>query len=103
MNEKPVNPLRHCVSPETSEIVDQIMGPFLESNLGKNDMAITGGLLASAAIMLATHCQITGDDFEEMAIHLRTMFDLALSVAGEQVKRSPSRPTVSVKPFGPSR
>jgi hypothetical protein len=78
-----INPLQHCLTGESAEIVDRILGPFLHDCIGKNDMSVVSGLLASAAIIVATHCQRTGDDFAELAEISRQNFDAALVVVGE--------------------
>jgi hypothetical protein len=79
------NPLRYCLSGDTEEVVDRILGPFLQECMGKNDMAVTNGLLCSAAILIAAHCQRTGEDFEELAELCRQSFNSALNVSSEQV------------------
>jgi hypothetical protein len=80
------NPLRFCLAGESAEIVDRILGPFMLECLGKNDMSIVTGLMSSAAILIVTHCQTTGDSIEEIANAHREIFDLALSVASEKIK-----------------
>jgi len=80
------NPLQWCLSGESAEIVDEILGPILRGWLGKNDMSVVNGLLASAAILIATHCQHTGQSFQETSELCRRSFDLALKVAGERIQ-----------------
>ena len=77
------NPLRHCLSGETADIIDQILGPFLLAQLGKNDMSVVNGLMASAAILIAAHCQRTGEDPQEVGDLGRNSFDLALKIASD--------------------
>jgi len=81
------NPLMHVVGPETAEVIGQILGPFLRSNIGKNDMAVVNGLLASAAILLATHCAKTGEDYRELVYRARELYDLGAEIAGEAFVR----------------
>jgi hypothetical protein len=81
-----INPLRFCLTGETEEIVDRLFGEFALSCIGKNDMSLVSGFLASAAIMIAAHCQQTGQDFAELSEMSRHQFDLALKVAGERAK-----------------
>jgi len=78
------NPLQLCLNEESTEVVDHILGPYLLSCIGKNDMNIVVGLLASAAIIVATHCQTTGENFEEFAAMCRENFASALAIANDR-------------------
>jgi len=78
------NPLRHCVSDDTAEVMDRILGPFLESCIGKNDLSIANGLVVSAAIIIVTHCQRTNDNIEEIAKLFHESFDLTLKALSEK-------------------
>jgi len=53
----------------------RLLGEFLLSCLGKNDMSVCSGFIAAAAMLAATHCELGGLLLEQ--------FDLALQVAGE--------------------
>jgi hypothetical protein len=86
------NPLRHCLTGESAEVVDEILGPFLASRIGKNDMAVVTGLLASAAILIATHCQRTGEDYGELSMMCQEHFQNGLTVAGERIRSPRERP-----------
>jgi len=79
-----VNPLRYCLTGESAEIVDRILGPFLQECDGKNDLAVVNGLLASAAILIVTHCERTGESVQELANLNRQIFDLAVTVANDE-------------------
>jgi hypothetical protein len=81
-----INPLRFCLTGDTEEIVDRLLGEFTLSCIGKNDMSLVAGFLASAAIVIAAHCQQTGQDFAKVSEMSRDQFDLALKVAGEHAK-----------------
>lgn len=81
------NPLEYCLTGETAEIVDKLMGEFLFSCMGKNDMSIMSGFLASAALLIATHCERTGEDFDQLAGMAREQFALALKVSSETIER----------------
>lgn len=80
-----MNPLQHCLSDETGEIVNKLLCEFVKGCMGKNDMSVVNGLMATAAILIAAHCERTGDDFEEMSEMGRKMFAAALVVAGERI------------------
>jgi hypothetical protein len=83
-----INPLQFCLSDETEEIVDLILGEFLLSCcIGKNDMNVANGLITSAAIIVATHCERTGQDFQELSALFRNHFELGLKIAGEQIQK----------------
>jgi hypothetical protein len=83
-----MNPLQHCLTNEdTVGVVDEILGPFLLKRIGQNDMAIVTGLMASAAILIVTHCQRTGEDLSEFSGMMRDHFDLALKVASDDRRR----------------
>src|SRR5262245_58432769 len=77
------NPLRHCMTQETAEIVDRLLGDFLLSCVGKNDLAVVNAMLSSAAIMLVAHCQRSGQDYRELVNEARNIFDLATKIAGD--------------------
>ena len=81
------NPLLHCLTGESAEITDRILGPFLMSCIGKNDMSVVTGLLAAAAVIVATHCERTGQDYEELCTLCQENFRNGLVVAGEHVVR----------------
>lgn len=76
------NPLTYCLQGETGEI-DRLLGDFLKSCIGKNDMAVANAMLAAAAIIVATHCQRTDDDFGEFSKDFIDQFKRALVIAGE--------------------
>jgi hypothetical protein len=75
--------LRILLNPETSELVDRLLGDFLFSCIGKNDMAVVSAFLASAAMLITTHCDRTGRDFGEVASECKSMFELALQVSND--------------------
>ena len=85
------NPLRFCLTGETEEVVDRLLGEFLFTCMGKNDMAIANGMTSAAAVLVATHCQQTGEDFDELSNMFRNHFSNALFIAGENIKRSKSK------------
>jgi hypothetical protein len=74
---------RIALTGQSAEIVDRITGPFLLDCVGMNDLAVVNGLMTSAAIMIKTHCDRTGDDVGEISNLARQVFDLALYVACE--------------------
>jgi hypothetical protein len=79
-----INSLQYCLSEETQEIIDKLLGEFMLSCLGKNDMSVVSAMLAAAAIMVAAHCQRTGQDFEELSAMAFTQFTDALKIVGDQ-------------------
>ena len=83
-----INPLEYCLTGDTAEIVDRLLGDFLLSCIGKNDMSVVSAFLASAAIIIATHCKRTSQDFQELSDMSRHQFDRALKVAGERVSET---------------
>jgi hypothetical protein len=85
------NPLQFCVTGETAEIVDRLLDEFVRSCIGKNDMSVVSGFITSAAILIATHCERTGEDFQELSDMCRDQFDLALKISGEHVIKGKKR------------
>ena len=83
MSEK-LNPLRFCISGEAKEITDRLLDEFLLTCIGKNDMAVVNAFLASAAVMIAAHCEHTDHEFRDLAKESIRNFALALQVAGEK-------------------
>ncbi len=81
---KQLGQLIYCMTGDSGEVVDKILGPFLQECIGKNDMAVVSGLLTSAAILLVTHYENTGDDIQELATMCRENFDLALEIHKER-------------------
>jgi hypothetical protein len=79
--------LRILLNPETRELVDRLLGDFLFSCLGKNDMAVVNALIATAAMLITAHCDRTGQDFGKVASECTTMFELALQITNETVRR----------------
>jgi hypothetical protein len=75
------DPLMSCLPRQSAEIVEELTTKFLQKQIGKNDMAVINGLMATAAIMLVTHCQITGEDFEDMVADHADLFRMAAKVA----------------------
>ena len=75
--------LRYCMTGETAEITDRLLGDFLLSCLGKNDMAVVNAMISSAIILIAAHCQRTGENFDEVIDQCRGLFDAAVKVVGE--------------------
>lgn len=68
---------------ETREIVDRLLGEFLWSYMGKNDMAVVTALLSSAALIIASHSQVTGQDYQELVRMGRSVFDSAAAILEE--------------------
>jgi len=82
------NPLRFCVTGETEEVVDLLIGEFIPQHcMGKNDMAVTNGLLACAAILVATHCHRTGHDFDEIAGTSEHLYQMSLRIAANRIPK----------------
>lgn len=75
---------RFCLTGETREIVDRILGEFLLSCMGKNDMAVANGLITSAAMLIAAHCERTGQDYEELSALISYHFQQILEIAGHK-------------------
>jgi hypothetical protein len=85
------NPLTFCLTGDTAEIVDRLLGEFLLSCVGKNDMAVAGGLVSAAAMVLAAHCERTSENYDEHVARMRELFDLAAKIAGEKIERQAGR------------
>jgi hypothetical protein len=79
-----VESLQYCLNEETQEIIDRLLDEFLLSCMGKNDMSVVSAMLASAAIIIATHCQRTGQDFHELSGMACVQLTTALKIVGEQ-------------------
>jgi hypothetical protein len=75
--------LRFLLNDETSEIVDRLLGEFLRECIGKNDMSVVNALLAVAAIMITTHCERTGQNFDEIAAASQKLFKLSLEISSD--------------------
>jgi hypothetical protein len=72
--------LRHLLVEDSNEVVTFITGPFLLDRIGKNDMSVINGLVASIAILIKAHCDKTGQDLDETAQLFHDSFDGALDI-----------------------
>jgi hypothetical protein len=81
MFDSPINPLRLTLAGDTADLVDQLLDGFVLDCMGKNDMVVINALLASAALLIVTHCQRTGQDFNETFSACRQLFDMAGRIA----------------------
>jgi len=79
--------MQHLLTEETAVLVDNLLGPWLQQQLGKNDMAIVSALLTASAILVRTHCDRTGHDFEDMRALALELFTASLQVIGDDRRR----------------
>ncbi len=75
----PTDP-RWLVGPDTSEIVDRLLGDFLLSCLGKNDMSVANGMIISAVMLIKAHCERTGQDYDETVQLFRSSFETLVEI-----------------------
>ncbi|PWT75886.1 MAG: hypothetical protein C5B60_04760 [Chloroflexi bacterium] len=75
---------RFCLSDETREIVDRLLGEFLLTCMGKNDLAVANGFITSAAMLVAAHCQRTGQDYDKLSALMAYHFQQILEIAGQK-------------------
>lgn len=76
--------LRILLNQETADLIDRLLGEFLLECIGKNDMVVVNALLATAAMIIGTHCKRTRQNFDEVATLSRDTFKLALEVSNDQ-------------------
>ena len=66
---------------ETATVVDELINDYLPQHcIGTNDMAVVSGLMTAAAVLIETHCQRFGDDFDELLKMAHDIFDIAAKV-----------------------
>jgi len=83
MISKPIPPeLQSVMMPNMARIVDKLIKEFLPQQCdGENDLVVVGAFLTTAAIMIAGHCDMTGQSFDTNADASRKLFDGALALA----------------------
>jgi hypothetical protein len=74
----------YLVSEDTREIMDRLLGEFMLTCIGKNDMSLVSALMTSATIIVAAHCQRTGDDYWQTIAMARDIFEASATIAGER-------------------
>jgi hypothetical protein len=65
---------------EHQEIVDRLLGDFLLTCIGKNDLVVASGMLIAGVIMIKAHCRRTGHDYDEISRDAREIFDCAVEL-----------------------
>ena len=82
MISKPIPPeLQSVMMPNMARIVDKLIKEFLPQCESETDLIVVSALLTTAAIMVAGHCDATGQSFDTNADASRKLFDGALTLA----------------------
>lgn len=73
---------------DTATVVDELVNDYLPHHcMGINDLAVVSGLMTTATILIAAHCQRVGsDDFDELLNMARDIFDISAKVMRDKRK-----------------
>ena len=74
---------------DAADVVDWLIGSedVFKHIQGKNDLAVINGLITAAALWTATHCEYTGQSFDETEELVKSCFDSAFGIARAHIER----------------
>jgi len=73
--------MRGLPGSDTAEIVDILVDEFIpEYCMGKNDLAVANAMVFTALMIVKTHCQASGQDYDELIDLFRKTFESAIEV-----------------------
>lgn len=73
---------------DAADVVDFMLSDRMFAHFkGKNDLAVINGLVTTAALWTATHCEYTGQDFDETAEIVRSCFESGFGIAREHIEK----------------
>ena len=66
---------------DSGTVVDELINDYIPNHcMGLNDLGVVSGMITAAVTLIATHCQRTGQDYDETLDLGRQIFDIAANV-----------------------